>query len=232
MIDWHSHILPEIDDGSRSTAESISLITAQLSQGVKTVVATPHFDPNFETVDSFLKRREKSFEKLKEHLPPNAPEIVLGAEVRFYAGISRMEKLKALKAEGSNILLLEMPMSYWTEYTVRELIEMSGKSDIKIVLAHVERYFNFQNYETWKRLYENGILMQANASFFTSFQTKRTAVSLLKHGNIHLIGSDCHNMISRPPKMDKAFKIIEKKLGKDICEKLNRQGYSLLKENS
>lgn len=228
MIDWHSHILPGMDDGSHDTAESISLVNMQKSQGIETVIATPHFYANDESVDSFLDRRKNAYELLKPELTESPPGILLGAEVRYYQGISRMDGLKALRIEGSKLLLLEMPMSSWTEYMIRELIEMSGRSSIKIVLAHMERYLSLQTQDTWNRILECGILMQANASFFTSFSLRRKALALLKEGNIHFIGSDCHNMTSRPPQIGKAFETIKKKLGEDYIHQMNEYGYSLL----
>jgi protein-tyrosine phosphatase len=232
VIDWHSHILPAMDDGSRDTAESISLLNMQVSQGISTVIATPHFYANDETVASFLERRKQALELLKSELPEGAPEIRLGAEVKYYQGISRMEDLKELRIEGSKLLLLEMPMSHWTEYMVRELIELSGKSSIKIVLAHVERYFHLQKQAVWDRLFENGILAQVNASFFHSFATKRKAIALLQEGSIQLIGSDCHGVTSRPPQIDKAFEVIRKKLGDEYLNQMNEYGYSLLATTS
>lgn len=232
MIDWHSHILPAMDDGSRDTAESISLLNMQVSQGISTVIATPHFYANDETVASFLERRKQALELLKSELPEGAPEIRLGAEVKYYQGISRMADLKDLRIEGSKLLLLEMPMSHWTEYMVRELIELSGKSSIKIVLAHVERYFHLQKQAVWDRLFENGILAQVNASFFHSFATKRKAIALLQEGSIQLIGSDCHGVTSRPPQIDKAFEVIRKKLGDEYLNQMNEYGYSLLATTS
>jgi protein-tyrosine phosphatase len=232
VIDWHSHILPAMDDGSRDTAESISLLNMQVSQGISTVIATPHFYANDETVASFLERRKQALGLLKSELPEGAPEIRLGAEVKYYQGISRMEDLKDLRIEGSKLLLLEMPMSHWTEYMVRELIELSGKSSIKIVLAHVERYFHLQKQAVWDRLFENGILAQVNASFFHSFATKRKAIALLQEGSIQLIGSDCHGVTSRPPQIDKAFEVIRKKLGDEYLNQMNEYGYSLLATTS
>lgn len=232
MIDWHSHILPAMDDGSRDTAESISLLNMHVSQGISTVIATPHFYANDETVASFLERRKQALELLKSELPEGAPEIRLGAEVKYYQGISRMADLKDLRIEGSKLLLLEMPMSHWTEYMVRELIELSGKSSIKIVLAHVERYFHLQKQAVWDRLFENGILAQVNASFFHSFATKRKAIALLQEGSIQLIGSDCHGVTSRPPQIDKAFEVIRKKLGDEYLNQMNEYGYSLLATTS
>lgn len=228
MIDWHTHILPGMDDGSRDVAESVSMMNMQVSQNVNTVIATPHFYANDETVDSFLDRRKKAVELLKAHLPEGAPEIRLGAEVRYYQGISRMADLKALRIEGSKLLLLEMPMSVWTEYMLRELTELASKSSIRIVLAHIERYINLQKRFVWDRICDSGILMQVNASYFTTLTSKRKAISLLKEGKIHFVGSDCHNTTSRPPQIGKAFEIIQKKLGDDYIGQMNEYGYSLL----
>ena len=228
MIDWHTHILPEMDDGSRNVLESISLIKMQVSQGIDTVVATPHFYANDETIDSFLDRRKKALQLLRSELSDTSPKILLGAEVRYYQGISRMADLNALRIGDSKLILLEMPMSSWTEYMVRELIEMSSRSGIKIVLAHVDRYLTFQKKDVLDRIFKSDILIQANASFFNAISSKRKALALLRKGNIHLVGSDCHNMASRPPQIGKTFEIIKKKFGKDYLQQMNEYGYSLL----
>lgn len=227
MIDWHSHILPEMDDGSRDVAESISLLNMLSQQGADIVAATPHFLANNESVDGFLERRKNAFDQLQTQLPEGAPKIVLGAEVKYYQGISRLPEFEKLRIEGSNLLLLEMSMSRWTEYTVRELVELSGSRKATILLAHVERYWKLQSEETWERLYDSGILMQVNASFFTGIGTRRRALQMLKDGAVQFIGSDCHNVTSRPPNIGKAFEIIEKKLGDDFLNQMNEYGYSV-----
>lgn len=230
MIDWHSHILPGIDDGSQNVTESSELLKMLSDQGVKTVVATPHFFANSDTIESFLEKRKNSYDTLFEQVLTDSPEILLGAEVKYYQGISRMNELKKLCIDNSKLLLLEMSMSRWTEYTLRELEELALSRDITVVLAHIERYLKFQNDETWNRLYENGILMQVNASFFTAFSTKRKALTYLENGDIHFIGSDCHNLTSRAPRIGKAFKIIKNKLGESFINQMNEYGYSVLKK--
>ena len=228
MIDWHSHVLPGIDDGSRDVAESISMIRMQKEQGVDTVIATPHFYANDESVDSFLKRRSDSYEALLKELPEGSPDIVLACEVRYYHGISKMPDLKKLRIENTKYLLLEMPVTKWTEYMVRELIELASVSGTKIILAHIERYLSLQKPDVWDRIFENGILAQVNASFFTSFATKRKAISFLREGAVRFIGSDAHNMSSRPPRIGPAFSYIEKKLGAEYLSQMNEYGYSVL----
>ena len=216
MIDWHSHILPAVDDGSRDVKESIALLKMLSEQGVDTVIATPHFYANDESVDEFLERRKAAYEKLSAQLPEDAPAIRLGTEVRYYPGICRLENLKELRIEGTQLLLLEMPMSEWTDYTVRELLELSSAKGITLVLAHIERYLPLQRKTVWETLTQNGVLMQVNASFFTELRTKRKAISMLKRGEIHFIGSDCHNLSSRPPEIGSAFEIIRKSLGDEF----------------
>ena len=230
MIDWHNHVLPAMDDGSRDVAESIAMLGMHAAQGVDTVVATPHFYANDESVDSFVERRRLSYERLKEQLPPDAPAILLGAEVKYYQGISRLADLKKLRIEGSQLLLLEMPMNVWTESMIRELIELSGKGGLRIVLAHIERYLHLQGRDVWDRLGDSGILMQTNASFFTALSTKRKAMTLLREGHIHFLGSDCHNLTSRPPRIGKAFEVIQKKLGVEYIQLMNEYGQSVLRQ--
>lgn len=233
MIDWHNHVLPKMDDGSRSVAESIAMLRAQAEQGVTTVIATPHFYANDESVTSFLTRRNQSLQRLCTEWQTDAlPSIRLGAEVQYYLGISRMPALSALCIEGSNLLLLEMPMIRWTESMIRELVEISGRDGICLVLAHIDRYLSLQDREVWSRLLENGILMQVNASFFAAFPTRRKALSLLKKGCIHLLGSDCHNMTSRPPQIGKAYSVIQKRFGADYIRQINEYGYSILDTNN
>lgn len=231
MIDWHSHILPGMDDGSANVAESLAMIQMQGSQGVDTVIATPHFYANDESVERFLQRRSESWEELRNQLP-EGPEILLGAEVKYYQGISRLEKLQDLRIEGRKLLLLEMPVTVWSEYTLRELTELSGKNGIKIVLAHIERYLRLQKQSAWERLYESGILMQVNASFLTACTSRRRAITLLEEGGVHFIGSDCHNTASRAPKIGKAFEILEKKLGCEYVSQFNEYGSAVLADKA
>lgn len=228
MIDLHTHILPRMDDGSRSVDESISLLKMLDAQGVDTAVATPHFYANDESVGAFLERRAAAFDSLQVSLFEEAPRILLGAEVKYYSGISRMSELKSLCIEGSRLLLLEMSMSKWTEYTVKEITELSGSGDITVVLAHIERYMRFQDVDALERLYDSGVLMQANASFFTGLGTRRQAISLLKDRFIHFLGSDCHNTTSRPPSIGKAVEIIQKKMGNGFIDQMVDYGNSML----
>ena len=232
MTDWHSHVLPGMDDGSRSVDESVAMITALKSQGADRVIATPHFYANDESVGDFLKRRASVFERLTSALTPGCPEIIPGAEVRYYPGISRLEGLKDLRTEGSELLLLEMPFCRWTEYDLKELTELSCKSGIRILLAHIERYTEFNKRDLWPALSRSGILFQINAGWLIRFSTRAKATSFLREGLVGFVGSDCHNMGSRAPNIGAGHDIIRKKLGPEFDDGLNRYGEKMLEKRA
>ncbi len=228
MIDFHSHILPGIDDGSRDVEESISLLKMLKEQGVKTVVATPHFYADQQSMESFLANREQALARLKAEYSEGLPEIICGAEVLYYSGISKLADLNKLCIEGTKLLLLEMPMAKWTEYTVRELMDMAGRTRLRIVIAHLDRYMHYQSKDVIAQLYEYGFLIQMNASFFLNFSTKGRALRMLKNQEIHMIGSDCHSVTSRPSHIGEAYSVIRKKCGEELLEDLTGYGYHLL----
>lgn len=231
MIDWHSHILPGMDDGSRNVHESISMLDMMRAQGVSCVVSTPHFYANEESIDHFLERRHTCFELLKQHIAQTHPRILCGSEVRYYPGIAKLYNLKDLAIENTRILLLEMPMAHWTEYTLKELFELAGTSGLTVVLAHIERYLPLLGIDVLRRLRENGLLMQVNASFFKRSLTRRKAFSLLDSGMIHFLGSDTHNLSDRSPNLSSAYELIERRFGKDFVIQMHEFGNRVLEYN-
>lgn len=230
MIDWHSHILPNMDDGSRNVAESVNLLKMLAAQYVDTVIATPHFYANAESKEVFLQRRSQCYHKLMEEISSETdlPRILLGAEVKYYSGISARNDLRDLCIEGTHLLLLEMPFSEWTEYTIRELNILACSKGIVVILAHIERYFSLQKADVWSKLRGNGILMQVNANFFTGAFTKRKALRLLDDGFVHMIGSDCHGVTTRPPVIAQAYDFIHKKFGGEFVGQMQEYAESLL----
>lgn len=211
MVDFHSHILPEMDDGAQSVEESLEMLRMLKAQGVKTVCLTPHYLAMDESPDQFLARREESYQKLKSAIDESGeefPKLLLGAEVFYYPGICKMEELRKLILQGTDFLLLEMPSNRWSEYTLKELEELNSNTGILIVIAHIERYLDLQKKDTLERLFMGGVGTQVNASFFISKRTRRKALKMFKLSHIGFIGTDCHNIKYRPPRMSEALQII------------------------
>lgn len=228
FLDFHSHILPGVDDGSRDLDESRALLDMLKEQGIETVMATPHFDADRERVESFVKRRNDSYQRLLSVMTPEMPNVRLGAEVAYYPGISRLDELSKLCIEGTNLVLLEMPMSRWSRYTVDELVNMTSTRGVQVIIAHVERCLKYQDRSSLEAIYRSDVLLQINASFIIELSTRRKAINLLKKGLVQLVGSDCHNVRSRKPKIGEAYEIISGRLGDDFVRKITNFGRSLI----
>lgn len=232
MIDFHSHILPGIDDGSKSVEMSLEMLAALKAQGVSVVCATSHFYATERSPERFLFRRQEAFDRLRPQLPEDAPQILLGAEVLYFPGISRMEALPTLCLEGTNLLLLEMPFEHWSEYMVREVMDLARSRRFTLLMAHIERYYNDQPVSVWDSLLDHDVLMQSNADFFLGLLSRRKALRLLDQGRIHLLGTDCHNMQSRAPRMAEARNMIARHLGGDMLDGIDELGRSILRKGS
>ena len=230
MIDFHSHILPAIDDGSQSVEESLEMLRALKAQGVDTVIATSHFYATHRSPESYLQRRNAAFETLKQVLTDDCPRIILGAEVLYFPGISRISSLESLCTEGTNLLLLEMPFTSWSESMIAEVNEMARSHRVQLIMAHIERYYFKQKVSVWDEFLSRGILMQSNADFFLPFWEGRKALKLLREGRIHLLGTDCHNMTDRRPRMDEAVRRIQRTVGSETLEEIDQLGHRLLQE--
>ncbi len=223
MIDIHTHILPEMDDGSRNVDESIVMLGMLSEQGVDTVVATPHFYIDRTNPDDFLQSRDSSFEKLKKQIADmeHRPQIALGAEVQFYNEITSLDGIEQFCLGESNYILIEMPFTQWNGYVYQTLNNLSASRRITPVIAHLERYLDFMNEkETVLRLKEAGALIQINCSFLADRIGRRKALNLVKKGEVSFLGSDCHNTTTRLPDMKDGVDIIRKKLGDNGLERI------------
>ena len=212
MLDFHSHFLPKMDDGSRSTEMSMDMLRSSREQGVTTIVSTSHFYGTDESPERFLHRREHAVNKLLPLLTDNEPEIYLGAEILYYPGISQSDSISRLKIRGTDLMLIEMPFVAWSDRIFDELITLQCNQNLHIVLAHVERYQSIQKRGMYERLFEQPFYFQCNAGAFTSRRSRKLALKLIDNDLLHFIGTDCHNTETRPPNMNEARKVIEKKL--------------------
>lgn len=215
ILDFHSHVLPAIDDGSRDLETSLAMLEALAAQGVKRVVATPHFDASLCSPEEFLEKRNRAERKLREAMEKRGgtafPKLCMGAEVAYFSGISKSEATMSLCVEKTNLLLLEMPFFAWSESIVSDVLRIRDDMGITPVLAHIERYFSFQKKGAIESLLYEGIPFQVNAEAFISLRTRRRALRMLSEGDIAFWGSDCHGMVTRSPNFDKAFAVIKRK---------------------
>lgn len=232
LIDFHTHILPGIDDGSRDEGMTLDMLREEGRQGVGLVVATPHFYANRTSMDGFLKRRGDALERAKravEAAGEALPELMTGAEVYYFRGIGRADAVSKLCVGQTRTLLLEMPFEQWTEDVYRDVEQLVKAKGLDVVLAHVERYVEFQrDMGAWDRVMALPLTRQVNAGSFlrhrTLFRRDRTRSFCLKLLAEHpdtIIGSDCHNLAGRAPNLALGRAEIERELGAGALEHID-----------
>ena len=222
IADFHSHILPGIDDGARDIKTALDMLKVSAAQGVQCMVATPHFYATRDRLDGFLKRRQEALEALQSRLPDNLIRIVPGAEVAFFRGIGRADKIDALKIEGTDCLLLEMPFRQWSEEDVDEVSRLTDHRGFDIILAHVERYMQMpKNRDCVERLLELPLIAQVNAEGLLDWRQRGKLVKLFKAGQVRLLGSDCHDTGRRPPNLGEGREVLRRKLGQEYLDEMD-----------
>ena len=99
--DFHTHCLPGVDDGAADIQTAVAMLRASAQQGVKRVVATPHFYIGQQSGEEFFRERQRAYEDIRPYLDETMPEVLLGAEVLIREGISRYD-LSSLCLQGTN----------------------------------------------------------------------------------------------------------------------------------
>ena len=198
-VDFHTHILPGIDDGSKDEGMTKAMLIEEKRQGVVKIIATPHFYADQMSVDGFLNHR---------------------------SGIG-----------DTDVLLLEMPFGQWTNDVLRDVETLIRRQNLKIVLAHIERYYRFQkNRDVWNRILTLPLHTQINAASFVNKgrflrpdrKWQFSIDFLKKHPDTLHIGSDCHNMTTRIPNLASGRDAIAASLGHEALKRIDASTAVLL----
>ena len=206
-LDYHAHVLPGCDHGSDGVETSRKQLAMAAAAGIRTVCATPHFYPHKESIPSFLQRRAESAQLLRESLTADAPQLRLGAEVLICDGMERLDGLSRLCREETDELLLEMPFYQWPESIWETLYRLLERRDIRIVLAHADRYPP----EDIERLIEDGVPLQLNAECLAKPLRRRRYLSWIESGAVQYLGSDIHMLGKGYRDFEKCRSLLEKR---------------------
>ena len=228
LIDFHAHLLPAIDDGSQSVAESLDMLDVLRSQNVHSVVATPHFYANKISLADFLHQRDEAYELLRSQRPQLAPKVLLGAEVTYFRGIGKAEGLEKLCIAGTNALLLEMPFAQWGKNELNAPHRILNRGLIPII-SHVERYYPFQrDLSVFNEVISQPVYLQVNAEALLTRKTRKFVFKLIENGYKILLGTDCHNMKRRKPNLEAGRQVIMRAYGKEYLDAMDALGAELL----
>lgn len=204
MIDLHTHLLPELDDGPDTMRDSIQMARAAWDAGTRTMVCTPHMIDHYPTDPARVHEGAARIER--ELAEAGVPmRVVPGGEIAldYLPRLSDEDLLLASVGGMGRWLLLEMPFRGWPMNlaTVMEGLKLRGYG---VILAHPERADAVQRHpDRMRDIVGRGALVQVTAGSFLGDHgaaARRTAALLLAGGAAHFIASDAHSAGPwRPP---------------------------------
>jgi protein-tyrosine phosphatase len=238
MIDIHAHILPGLDDGSKTWEQSLRMARMAVEDGIRIMVATPHLFKNRNIDIHQLNNKgiilesiaEFRLKLLEEHLPL---EIIPGCD--FPLGFESLQLLRDDLAftinDGKRYLLLELPDTSLPPATEEICFHLQSEG-ITPIITHPERHFILQEMpQKLKRLIDLGCLAQMTGNSLTGWfgrGIKKISQKMVKLGYIHLLATDAHDHKNRPPLLSQAVKELSRLVGEkraramvtDIPEKI------------
>lgn len=190
VIDFHAHILPKADHGSNSVEVSRRQLELAVKAGVNEIIATPHFYPQSDTVDSFLRRRNAACAELVNLDISSDLRLRMGAEVLLCPNMDKMLGIEKLCIEGTRVLLIEMPfVEKWDKAHLSTLDRIKNNGFV-VVIAHIERYTSVNVQEIIQRQ----ISVQVNGDYARNLKKRNTVKKCMEAGLLVALGSDVHGI--------------------------------------
>ncbi|KAB8133084.1 tyrosine protein phosphatase [Gracilibacillus oryzae] len=223
MIDIHCHILPGLDDGAKNVDESIQMANAAVSQGIDTIIATPHhLNGKYDNYKIEIVEAVQQFNDIltKSDIPLT---ILPGQETRINGEmIADLDNGHLLPLnEASGYLFVELPSNNVPRYTKQLLFDLQVNG-IKPVIVHPER--NTEIIENPDLLYElvrDGALTQVTAASVAGKfgkKIKKFSLQLVESNLTHFIASDAHNVTTRGFAMNDAYQVLESEFGSSLVD--------------
>lgn len=236
MIDLHSHILPNIDDGAESISEALEMLRDAQSSGVRKIVATPHYNPMYD----WLNRNSPALNSLYHKLCEEATaqdihiEISLGMEIRAFDEMTVMLERNELLPFGNTRYVLVEFDNWESERWCKKILGSLLQSDFIPVIAHPERY-EFVWDKPWN-VYdwlEMGCEIQiTKASMLGRFgrEAKLASDDFLERGWVSCVASDAHGFQHRTAELKSAFTYLSENYSVNLAEMLLRENPSRILE--
>ncbi|MCL2088568.1 MAG: capsular polysaccharide biosynthesis protein [Oscillospiraceae bacterium] len=225
--DFHSHCLPDMDDGAENLEISLKVLQMCREQGIKKIVASPHYYLHKEKVESFLTRRQIAYDQIISSPEYNSSslgiDIIKGAEVRLEKDISFTD-ISPLCIEGTRVLLLELPFVPYSPWMTDEIWNLSQTSQVTPMIAHIDRYIGIYKQKHIDRLLaERYCVYQVNAEALRFKKVIKSVYRMAEEQYQLVIGSDCHNLTVRPPNIPSAHaKLRKSKAGQELVDYMLR----------
>jgi protein-tyrosine phosphatase len=234
MIDLHCHILPNVDDGPQTLAESIEMAKLAVKEGITTIIATPHHrNEKYENHHQTIFRKVEEFNSVLKKENMNL-SVQVGQEPRIFGElIEALEtgEVGPINHQGKGkYVLVELPSGHVPRYTSQLLFDMQLKGYIPVIVHPERNQEIIENPEVLYQLVKKGALTQVTASSVTGYfgkTIKKFTHQLIEANLTHFIASDAHNTSSRSFKIVEAYETIGKQFGNDLVY-LYRENAELL----
>lgn len=226
MIDLHCHILPGIDDGSRSLEMSLEMARMAVDDGIATIACTPHIYPGLYMNDTagIVAARDALQRSLDEN--GIALQLTTGADVHLVPGL--LEGIRAGRVpclHGTRYLLLEPSHHVAPPHFEESVFRLVAEGYVPVI-THPERLTWVEDhYEVFRRLVRQGAWMQVTAGALTGTfgsRAKYWGEKFLHDGLTHIIATDAHSSGRRCPNLSRARDIAERALGREEAQLLVR----------
>lgn len=240
MIDIHSHIIFDVDDGPKTLEDSRCLLEESYRQGVRTIISTSHRRKGmFETPEEKIAANFKQVQDLAKQVADDLT-VLYGAEIYYTSDVlKKLEEGTFPSLGGTKYVLIEFSMN--TPYKdIHSALGNVIRLGMTPVVAHIERYHCLENDEDRvSELINMGCYMQVNSSnvlkpklFGDRYKFMKKRVQFfLERDLVHFVASDMHNLDDRPPYMQKAYQIVAKKYGAERAEELFKTNQEILLSN-
>lgn len=224
IFDMHCHLVPHVDDGSRSLSMTMEMLESEYRQGVRGMIVTPHFRADmFETPRDEVQRQ---FERMRAAAGERYPDLNLYLGCEYHADLDMGESVDAdprYRMNGSRYVLVEFSETDPARY-IRDVCRAVLGNGYAPIVAHAERYDALvQKPELIDDLHDFGCYIQVNANSIVGedgFMMKRFCGKLLKNDQIDFIGSDAHNVKTRISRIGKCAAMIARKYGRNVMREL------------
>ncbi|HEX3351987.1 MAG: tyrosine-protein phosphatase [Terriglobales bacterium] len=221
MIDIHCHVLPNVDDGSKSWDMSLEMCRAAAEDGIEHIVATPHANERFH----YNRQHLSSHLEYLRVLVGKTPRLTLGCD--FHLSYDNLQEVlvspERFTIEDSHYLLVELS-NYSVPSQISECFTRMADLGITPVITHPERNPILQ--ESKERILQwvdQGCAIQMTASAVTGSwgqKVARVAEWLLERDAVHVLATDAHDTKHRPPALSAAREKVAKLCGPDVAKAL------------
>ena len=206
-IDFHAHVLPGADHGSKDFKVSLKQLQGAKSVGVETIVATPHYYGWKQDLLEFIKTRKETWELLQPEAEALGIQVIPAAEVTLFQELPELPSLTELTVPNTSYMLLEMPMESWGNWVYTAIEKIISVHKILPIIVHVDRYPE----KEVEKLLDWNLVYQINAEAFQSIWKRRKFIQWVQQERVQLIGSDVHGDDGKDyVAFDKALKLIGK----------------------